>query len=64
MGAQDIDLPRIDTERLLRMMRNRNIGLVRDSLNENFLLSFLCILRTTDVGAKKWKKKGVIFLND
>ncbi|KAL5541240.1 hypothetical protein UlMin_042713 [Ulmus minor] len=42
------DLPRIDP----------NIGLVGDSLNENFLVSFLCVLRVADLGAKKWKKKG------
>ncbi|KAJ7946814.1 Protein trichome birefringence-like [Quillaja saponaria] len=49
-------------------MRNKNIGFVGDSLNENFLVSFLCILRVADEGAKKWKeKKGawreLIFLN-
>lgn len=52
------DLPRIDPVRFLGMMRNRNIGLVGDSLNENFLASFLCILRVADADAKKWKKKG------
>ncbi|CAL0313980.1 unnamed protein product [Lupinus luteus] len=39
-------------------MRNRNIGFVGDSLNENFVVSFLCILRVADENAKKWKKKG------
>ncbi|XP_015574188.2 protein trichome birefringence-like 12 isoform X1 [Ricinus communis] len=54
----DCNLTRIDPERFLRFMRNRNIGFVGDSLNENFLVSFLCILRAADSGAKKWKKKG------
>lgn len=52
------DLPRIDPSRFLGLMRNRNVGLVGDSLSENFLVSFLCVLRVADLGAKKWKKKG------
>ena len=52
------DLPRIDPLRFLGLMRNRNFGFVGDSLNENFLVSFLCTLRMADEGAKKWKKKG------
>ncbi|MED6169522.1 Protein trichome birefringence-like 12 [Stylosanthes scabra] len=52
------DLPRIDPLRFLSKMRNRNVGFVGDSLNENLLVSFLCILRVADEGAKKWKKKG------
>jgi hypothetical protein len=55
---QDCVLPRIDPVRFLGLMRNRNIAFVGDSLNENFLVSFLCILRVADVGAKKWKRKG------
>ncbi|XP_065872630.1 protein trichome birefringence-like 12 isoform X2 [Euphorbia lathyris] len=55
---RECDLPRINPERFLGMMRNRNIGFVGDSLNENFIVSFLCILRVADTGAKKWKKKG------
>ncbi|XP_021903676.1 protein trichome birefringence-like 12 isoform X2 [Carica papaya] len=51
-------LPRIDPGRFLDLVRNKNIGFVGDSLNENFLVSFLCILRAADLGAKKWKKKG------
>ncbi|CAI9104161.1 OLC1v1002786C1 [Oldenlandia corymbosa var. corymbosa] len=55
---EDCPLLRVDPEKFLRMMRNKNIGLVGDSLNENFLVSFVCILRRADSGAKKWKKKG------
>ena len=55
---KDCNLPRIDPERFLGFMRNKNIGFVADSLNENFLVSFLCILKVADSGAKKWKKKG------
>ena len=55
---KDCNLERIDPRRFLALMRNRNIGFVGDSLNENFLVSFLCVLRVADVGAKKWKKKG------
>ncbi|XP_017412261.1 protein trichome birefringence-like 12 isoform X2 [Vigna angularis] len=51
-------LNRIDPFRFLGRMRNRNIGFIGDSLNENFLASFLCTLRVADEGAKKWKKKG------
>ncbi|CAI0448723.1 unnamed protein product [Linum tenue] len=55
---QDCELPRIDPERFLGFMRNKKIGFIGDSLNENFLVSFLCILRVADNGARKWKKKG------
>lgn len=52
------DLPRIDPAGFLSLMSNRRIGFVGDSLNENFLVSFLCILRVADESAKKWKRKG------
>ncbi|OMO75352.1 hypothetical protein CCACVL1_16206 [Corchorus capsularis] len=55
---KDCSLERIDPWRFLGLMRNRNIGFVGDSLNENFLVSFLCVLSAADSGAKKWKKKG------
>jgi hypothetical protein len=51
-------LPRLDPAQFLGLMRNRNIGFVGDSLNENFLVSFLCVLRVADMGARKWKRKG------
>ncbi|ESQ31437.1 hypothetical protein EUTSA_v10004332mg [Eutrema salsugineum] len=50
-------LSRIDPTRFLGLMRNKNVGFVGDSLNENFLVSFLCILRVADPSAVKWKKK-------
>lgn len=52
------DLTRIDPVGFLGSMRNKNIGFVGDSLNENFLVSFLCTLRVADSTAKKWKRKG------
>ncbi|XP_051132072.1 protein trichome birefringence-like 12 isoform X1 [Andrographis paniculata] len=52
------DLNRVDPVGFLNLMRNRNIGLVGDSLNENFLVSFLCVLSVGDDGAKKWKRRG------
>ncbi|KAK4798935.1 hypothetical protein SAY86_024300 [Trapa natans] len=55
---RDCVLERIDPPRFLTLMRNRNIGFVGDSLNENFLVAFLCALRTADSEAKKWKRKG------
>ncbi|KAI3439215.1 PMR5N domain-containing protein [Psidium guajava] len=55
---KDCSLDRIDPVRFLGLMRNKNIGFVGDSLNENFLVSLLCILRAADAGAKKWKRKG------
>ncbi|MQL96889.1 hypothetical protein Taro_029558 [Colocasia esculenta] len=48
----------VDPAAFLEAMRGRRIGFVGDSLNENFLVSFLCILRSADKGAKKWKRKG------
>lgn len=52
------DLNRVNPARFLGFIRNKNIGFIGDSLNENFLVSFLCILRVADAGAKKWKRKG------
>ncbi|XP_008813322.2 protein trichome birefringence-like 12 isoform X2 [Phoenix dactylifera] len=51
-------IPRIDPEAFLSFMRGRRIGFVGDSLNENFLVAFLCALRSADGGARKWKRKG------
>lgn len=34
-----------------------NIGFVGDSLNENLLVSLLCILASADPGARRWKKR-------
>ncbi|GAB2268058.1 Protein trichome birefringence-like 12 [Dionaea muscipula] len=55
---KNCSLGRIDPIGFLELMRNRNIGFVGDSLNENFLVSFLCILRVADPAAKNWKRKG------
>ncbi|KAL0365243.1 UNVERIFIED_CONTAM: protein trichome birefringence-like 12 [Sesamum angustifolium] len=55
---ESCDLNRVDPDGFLNLMRNKNIGFVGDSLNENFLVSFLCTLRVADAGAKKWKRKG------
>ncbi|XP_073124192.1 protein trichome birefringence-like 12 isoform X2 [Henckelia pumila] len=55
---EDCELNLVDPVGFLNLMRNRNIGFVGDSLNENFLVSFLCILRVADAGAIKWKRKG------
>lgn len=55
---EECDLHRVDPDGFLGRMRNKNIGFVGDSLNENFLVSFLCVLRVADAGAKKWKRKG------
>ncbi|XP_057788008.1 protein trichome birefringence-like 12 [Salvia miltiorrhiza] len=52
------DLDRVDPAGFLNLMRNKNIGFVGDSLNENFLVSFLCVMRLGDAGAKKWKRRG------
>ncbi|KAM7459797.1 hypothetical protein LguiA_036217 [Lonicera macranthoides] len=54
----ECDLPQIDPLRFMGLMRNKRIGFVGDSLNENLLVSFLCILRIADASAKKWKRKG------
>ncbi|KAK9145330.1 hypothetical protein Sjap_005233 [Stephania japonica] len=55
---ENCPLPRINPFEFLWSMKDKSIGFVGDSLNENFLVSFLCILRLADSGAKKWKKKG------
>ncbi|KAH7692039.1 PC-Esterase protein [Dioscorea alata] len=57
-GCGGSPLPRIDPAAFLSSMRGRRIGFVGDSLNENFLVAFLCALHSADPGARKWKKKG------
>ncbi|XP_068657220.1 protein trichome birefringence-like 12 [Aristolochia californica] len=51
-------LSRIHPVDFLDLMRDKNIGFVGDSLNENFLVSILCVLHTADEGSRKWKRKG------
>jgi hypothetical protein len=51
-------LPRIDPAGFLGLMRNKNIGFVGDSLNENFVASLLCVVRVADMGTRMWKRKG------
>ncbi|XP_068666134.1 protein trichome birefringence-like 12 isoform X2 [Aristolochia californica] len=51
-------LQRVRPLDFLGLLRDKNIGFVGDSLNENFLVSFLCILHSADDGARKWKRKG------
>ncbi|KAK9666594.1 hypothetical protein RND81_14G196600 [Saponaria officinalis] len=55
---KNCSLGKIDPFEFLGMMRNKKLGFVGDSLNENFLVSLICILRVVDNGAKKWKKMG------
>jgi hypothetical protein len=40
----------------IKLVFNHNSSNI--SLNENFLVSFLCVLRAADMGARKWKRKG------
>ncbi|KAI7728477.1 hypothetical protein M8C21_031708 [Ambrosia artemisiifolia] len=55
---EDCKLNEIDPVEFMGVMRGKRIGFVGDSLNENFVVSLLCILRVVDTGAKKWKRKG------
>lgn len=55
---EDCELHEIDPLEFMGVMRDKRIGFVGDSLNENFLVSLLCILRVADMGARKWKRKG------
>ncbi|KAH0463463.1 hypothetical protein IEQ34_008045 [Dendrobium chrysotoxum] len=57
-GCGGLPLPRIDPAAFLSAMRGRRIGFVGDSLNENFVVAFLCALGSADSGARKWKRKG------
>eukprot|EP00850_Spirogloea_muscicola_P009334 SM000052S17726 [mRNA] locus=s52:368091:371296:- [translate_table: standard] len=52
------DLDRINPEKFLTSFRDRNLGFVGDSLNENMVVSLMCTLRTADKLAHKWGKKG------
>lgn len=42
----------------LGRIRGKRIGFVGDSLNENFVVAFLCVLGSADSAARKWKRKG------
>ncbi|KAK8935571.1 hypothetical protein KSP39_PZI013195 [Platanthera zijinensis] len=57
-GCDGLPLSRIDPAVFVSAMRGRRIGFVGDSLNENFIVAFLCTLRYADPGARKWKRKG------
>ncbi|CAN6458836.1 unnamed protein product [Victoria cruziana] len=52
------NLPRINPEDFLNLMKDRRIGFIGDSLNENFLVALLCTLHVADRGAERWKRKG------
>ncbi|PWA78584.1 FCP1-like domain, HAD-like domain protein [Artemisia annua] len=52
------ELDEIDPFEFISVMKGKNVGFVGDSLNENFVVSFLCVLRVADLGAKKWKRNG------
>ncbi|MCO5587108.1 hypothetical protein L7F22_041055 [Adiantum nelumboides] len=43
--------------RFLSSFQNMNLGFVGDSLNENLIVSLLCILASADPGARRWKKR-------
>lgn len=47
-----------DPAMFLRRMKGKNIGFIGDSLNENFVVAFLCSLREGDGGAKKTKRRN------
>ncbi|KAG0576990.1 hypothetical protein KC19_5G123500 [Ceratodon purpureus] len=49
---------RVDPHFFLRAMRGMRVGFVGDSLNENFMVSLLCILSAADGKARKWKRRG------
>ncbi|CAH8363336.1 unnamed protein product [Eruca vesicaria subsp. sativa] len=51
------ELSRVDPTRFLRKMRGKRIGFVGDSLNENFVVALMCVLRVGDESGVKWKKK-------
>ncbi|KAF3771942.1 trichome birefringence-like 12 protein [Nymphaea thermarum] len=53
------NLPCINPENFLNLMKDRRIGFIGDSLNENFLAALLCTLNVADRGAKKWKEQGL-----
>ncbi|CAH1450498.1 unnamed protein product [Lactuca virosa] len=55
---EECELHEIDPFEFMTLMRDKRIGFIGDSLNENFLVSLLCILRVADMDAKKWKRKG------
>lgn len=49
---------RMDPHLFLRAMRGMRLGFVGDSLNENFLVSLLCVLNAADGRARNWKRRG------
>ncbi|KAL9231930.1 hypothetical protein vseg_007088 [Gypsophila vaccaria] len=57
-APQSCKLGEIDAIEFMGLMRNKKLGFVGDSLNENFWVAFVCVLRNVDFGGKKWKKFG------
>ncbi|GKC48950.1 trichome birefringence-like protein 12 [Tanacetum coccineum] len=52
------ELDEIDPFEFMSVMKVNNVGFVGDSLNENFVVSLLCVVKVADLGSKKWKRKG------
>ncbi|KAH7424838.1 hypothetical protein KP509_11G027400 [Ceratopteris richardii] len=51
------NLPEIRPVNFLSSIRNMNLGFVGDSLNENLLVSMLCVLASADPSARRWKRR-------
>ncbi|GJW20084.1 trichome birefringence-like protein 12, partial [Tanacetum coccineum] len=52
------ELDEIDPFEFMSVMKVNNVGFVGDSLNENFVVSLLCVVKVADLGSKEWKRKG------
>ena len=50
-------LPELNPDAFLSAISNMNVAFIGDSLNENMLVSMLCILWTADPGGRRWKKR-------
>lgn len=48
----------MEPQAFLGAMRGMRVGFIGDSVNENLVVSLLCILSSVDGNARKWKKRG------
>lgn len=49
---------RMEPHSFLRAIRGLRVGLIGDSLNENFMVALVCSLSVADPRARKWKRTG------
>lgn len=58
LGLGIVGMMVMEPRAFLGAMRGMRVGFIGDSVNENLVVSLLCILSSVDGNARKWKKRG------